>query len=170
VDALQLQQLGRHVDGDTLVLARGHWTERNGRALAVAFADPCRRAMVPATGEDDSSGYSFDFGGISKLMLADNSIDEDGARLLGSALTAGMGAAGITNLDLSTCRLTDRAVAHFAPALAVAGKSGRSDLFGRPPGSQARITTLSLENNPALGDAGVVALSLVVGRCSLTPG
>jgi hypothetical protein len=137
--------------------------------LAVAFADPSATATATATEENGSAGYTFDFGGITNLVLADNSIDEDGAKMLGAALTAGNGARGITTLDLSACRLTDRAVAHFAPALAVAGKSGKSDLYGRPPGSQARITTLSLADNTALGDAGVVALSLVVGRLRRTP-
>jgi hypothetical protein len=158
VDPVQLQILSRHVvHGDTLSLAGGHWSEGKGRALAAAL-NP----------------------GITTLTLADNSVDEQGAKALAEAFIT-PGAAGISTLDLSSCRLTDRAFGILAPALAVTASASQRKMHadaGRTQGRRARVMTLSLARNTALGDNGIMALTLVgpstvlvdinLSRCGIT--
>jgi len=153
VDPMRLHAL---LDGNTLSLAGGNWTEGKGRALG--------GALNP---------------GITALTLADNFIDERGAKVLAKAFDT-PGAAGISTLDMSSCRLTDRAMSIFAPALAVgiepAGGGGGGG--GQQISRRARVKTLSLAQNTALGDNGVTALTLVgpstmlvnvsLSRCGIT--
>ena len=151
VDPMQTKFLSRHVDGEVLSLAGGNWTLDKGRALG-AVLHP----------------------GITTLTLADNSIDEKGAEVLAEFFANPLGAR-ISTLDLSSCRLTDRTMAIFAPALAVAAIASARK---QGDGKRAHVKTLSLACNPALGDNGIRALTFVgpstvladinLSRCGIT--
>ena len=104
---------------------------------------------------------------ITTLILANNCIDDQSAKALAEALST-PGARGISTLDLSNCRLNDRAAGILAPALMTADSSGR----------HMHIKSLSLEGNTAMGDNGIMALTLVgpntvltdvnISRCGIT--